>query len=165
MRARVSDHGCGVPLEQEININFKKGNVLFPKIEKVVTHAAEKTNMDQKEIGAQKIENITIDDFAKVYVLVGTITDVSEVPKSDKLYRLTVDLGSEHGVRTICSGVRKHFTPEDLQGKQGIFVGNLAPRMMMGIESQGMMLFAEDENKTLKLVSPVTVVPNGTRLK
>jgi len=107
---------------------------------------------------------ITIDDFGKVELLVGTIIKVDLVPKSDKLYALTVDLGA-HGVRQICSGVRKHFKPEDLLNKQGLVVGNLQPRPMMGLTSHGMMLFAEDATGKLQLVTVATVVPNGTKLR
>ena len=89
---------------------------------------------------------------------------MQEVPKSDKLYQLTVDFGDK-GVRQILSGVRKHFTQADLLGKQGVFVFNLQPRQMLGLESQGMMLFAENANGKNELVSPVHTVPNGTRLK
>lgn len=106
---------------------------------------------------------ITIDDFGKVALLVGTITNVDTIEKSDKLYALTVDLG-EHGVRTVCSGVRQHFAPEELLNKQGVFVANLQPRQMMGLTSQGMMLFAKDETGKLKMATVAGVVPNGSRL-
>jgi methionyl-tRNA synthetase len=106
---------------------------------------------------------ITIDDFGKVALLVGTVTNVATIEKSDKLYALTVDLG-EHGVRTVCSGVRLHFAPEDLLNKQGIFVANLQPRQMMGLTSQGMMLFAKDAQGKLALATVGHPVPNGTRL-
>jgi methionyl-tRNA synthetase len=148
-------HGFGLPLAGGGEIHFKKSNILFPKIEKVVEHKP----VEKKE------EHISIADFARIELRVGTILDIVEVPKSDKLYKLTVDFGPELGQRTICSGVRAHFTREDLCGKQGVFVANLAPRAMMGIPSQGMMLFAEDSTGLLKLVSPVGEVPNGTKLR
>ena len=69
------------------------------------------------------------------------------------------------GIRQILSGIRKYFKPEEFIGKQGVFVTNLKPRKMMGIESQGMMLLADDADKgTLRMVRPESV-PNGTRLK
>lgn len=108
--------------------------------------------------------SISIDDFAKVELVVGTIDLVDEVPKSDKLYRLQVNFGDK-GVRQICSGVRQHFTKEYLLGKQAIFVFNLAPRKMMGLESQGMMLTAEDANGKLQLATVSAAVPNGTKLR
>lgn len=107
---------------------------------------------------------IPFDDFAKVELVVGTIDAIEEVPKSDKLYKLTVNFGDK-GTRTICSGVRQHFAKEDLLNKQGIFVFNLAPRAIMGIESQGMMLFAEDAAGKLQLVTVGAPVPNGTKLR
>lgn len=129
------------------------------------------TKLDNKVDKKVAMENtgqnspyITIDDFSKVELLVGTITGVELVPKSDKLYALQVDLGAQ-GQRQVCSGVRKHFTPEELLGKQGVFVANLAPRPMMGLTSQGMMLFAEDETGKLKMVTVGGLVPNGTRLR
>lgn len=110
------------------------------------------------------ITPITIDDFAKVQLIVGTIKTVDLVEKSDKLYKLSVDFG-DFGVRQVCSGVRKHFAPEELVGKQGIFVGNLQPRKIMGLESQGMMLFASDAEGKLALTTVGREVPNGTRLQ
>jgi methionyl-tRNA synthetase len=86
---------------------------------------------------------ITIDDFAKVELRVGLITSCEIVEKSDKLLKLQVDFG-DFGKRHIFSGMRKHFQPEDLTGKQAVFVVNFKPRMIMGMESQGMMLTADD---------------------
>lgn len=110
------------------------------------------------------LPTITIDEFAKVTLLVGTITDCTEVTGSDKLLKLQVDFGSS-GTRQVLSGVKKHFTPAELTGKQAVFVYNLAPRKMMGLESQGMLLTAENEQGTLKIITPAGPVANGTRLK
>ena len=107
---------------------------------------------------------LSIDDFAKVALVVGTIQECEEVAGSDKLLKLQVNFGP-HGMRQILSGVKRSFTPADLIAKQAIFVFNLAPRKMMGLESQGMLLTAEDDEKNLKIVAPQGVVPNGTRLK
>jgi methionyl-tRNA synthetase len=106
---------------------------------------------------------ISIEDLKKVHLVVGTIVNVDLVPKSEKLYYLTVDLGS-HGIRKICAGVRKSLTPEQLLNEQGVFVVNLQPRMMMGVESQGMMLCVQDAQGNLAMVTVATAVPNGTRL-
>lgn len=125
---------------------------------------------DKKVLETKKMEStgealtITIDDFVRVQLLVGTITAVDLVPKSEKLYRLTVDLGT-HGVRQICSGVRAYFTPEDLLGKQGVFVANLQPRQMMGLASHGMMLTAADAEGKVRMVTVGSPVPNGTQLR
>lgn len=107
---------------------------------------------------------ITIDDLAKVELVVGTITHAEDVPNSEKIYRMTVDLGS-CGVRTICAGVKQSFAVTDLIGKKTIFVANLPPRKLMGIESQGMMLVVPDAQGKQTLVSINEAVPNGTRLR
>lgn len=169
MRDALAHHGFGMPLGTLQVITFNKGPVLFPKIEKV----EEEKKMEQPKVHEQSTaqavpevpKNITINEFAQVELRVGTILEVEEVPKSEKLYKLTVDFGPEIGQRTICSGVRAHFTRNELRGKQGVFVANLAPRAMMGIPSQGMMLFAEDAAGKLQLVSPSGLVSNGTKLR
>ena len=109
-------------------------------------------------------ESITIEDFAKVHLTVGTIEQCEIIEQSDKLYKLQVDFGSL-GIRQILSGVRKHFTPHELIGKQAVFVTNLKPRKMLGLESQGMLLTAETADKKLSVITPTVPVLNGTRLK
>lgn len=106
---------------------------------------------------------ITIDDFTKVELLVGTIEQADEVPNSDKLYKLQVDFG-QHGKRQIISGIRKYFKPTELIQKQGVFVFNLKPRAMMGLESQGMLLVVQDAAGNRQLVVPGAQVPNGSKL-
>ncbi|MGB8192685.1 MAG: methionine--tRNA ligase [Chitinophagaceae bacterium] len=101
---------------------------------------------------------IQYDDFAKLDLRVGTITSAEKVEKADKLLKLQVDLGFE--VRTIVSGIALHFKPEEIVGKQVVVVANLAPRKMRGIESNGMILMAEDAGK-LKFVNPNEAVANG----
>lgn len=107
---------------------------------------------------------ITFEEFQKPLLAVGHITAVETIEKSDKLYKLTVDCG-EHGVRTILSGVRKIFASEELLNTQGVFVLNLPPRPMMGIESQGMMLFVEGTDGVLTPVAPRRVAKNGSGLR
>lgn len=125
----------------------------------------ESTPMNQNLTQNQPQDNsITIQDFSKVELRVGTIIDCALIEKSEKLYALTVDFG-ELGTRSILSGVRSHFTPEELIGKQGVFVYNLQPRKMVGRESQGMMLFALNESEKLIMTTVATHVPNGTRLQ
>ena len=85
---------------------------------------------------------ITIDDFVKVELRVATVLEAAPAPKGDKLLVLKVDLGTEQ--RTILAGIRQHYSPEQMVGKQIIVVANLAPRKMMGLESQGMLLAAHD---------------------
>jgi methionine--tRNA ligase/methionine--tRNA ligase beta chain len=108
--------------------------------------------------GAKEI--IQFDDFAKIDLKVGTITAAEKVEKADKLLKLEVDLGYEK--RTIVSGIAMHFNAEDIIGKQVVVVVNLAPRKMRGIESQGMILMAEDKAGKLHFVNPDTMVDAGS---
>ena len=103
---------------------------------------------------------IQFDDFAKIDLKVGTILSAEKVAKADKLLKLEIDLGFEK--RTVVSGIALHFSPEDIVGKQVVVVANLAPRKMRGIESNGMILMAEDGEGKLKFVSPDAVVNNGS---
>jgi methionyl-tRNA synthetase len=108
--------------------------------------------------------NIDIEDFIKVELIVGTIITCEPVSGSDKLHKMQVDFGDK-GTRQILSGVQKYYAPADLIGKQVVFVFNLKPRKMAGLESQGMMLTAQDEQGNPGLVTPAVPVANGTRLK
>ncbi len=103
---------------------------------------------------------IQFDDFAKIDLKVGTILSAEKVEKADKLLKLFVDLGFEQ--RTIVSGIAMHFKPEEVAGKQVVVVANLAPRKMRGIESQGMILMAEDKAGKLHFVSPADKVDSGS---
>lgn len=106
---------------------------------------------------------IIYDDFAKLDLRIGTITSATKVEKADKLLKLEVDLGFEK--RTIVSGIAQHFSPESLVNKQVIVVANLAPRKMRGIESQGMILTAEQPDGKLILVNPDSLTVNGSTVK
>jgi methionyl-tRNA synthetase len=103
---------------------------------------------------------IQYDDFAKLELRAGTVTACEKVAKADKLLKLEIDLGSEK--RTIVSGIAQHYTPEEMVGKQVIVVTNLAPRKMKGIESQGMILTAEDKDGKLQLLKPENPVSPGS---
>ncbi|MBO9566894.1 MAG: methionine--tRNA ligase [Niastella sp.] len=103
---------------------------------------------------------IVYDDFAKIDLKVGTILSAEKVAKADKLLKLEVDLGFEK--RTIVSGIALHFSPEEIVGRQVVVVVNLAPRKMKGIESNGMILMAEDKAGKLHFVNPDTKVDEGS---
>ena len=106
---------------------------------------------------------ITIEDLNKVDIRVGTIERVAEVPKSDKLMQLTVNFGDH--TRSILAGIKKErANPTELEGKQALFVVNLAPRKMAGLVSEGMLfdLGYADQIKPVFAV-PESAVPNGTR--
>lgn len=107
-----------------------------------------------------KKTEIGFEDFAKIDLKVGTILAAEKVAKADKLLKLEVDLGFEK--RTIVSGIALHFDPAAIVGKQVVVVVNLAPRKMRGIESNGMILMAEDSTGNLHFVSTDTVVNNGS---
>jgi methionyl-tRNA synthetase len=106
---------------------------------------------------------ISYDDFAKMDIRTGKVLAAEPMPKSDKLLKLTIDLGFE--TRTILSGIAKHFKPEDVIGKEVVVLANLAPRKMMGIESNGMVLMAENAGGTLGLVVPPADWMTGSTVK
>ncbi len=103
---------------------------------------------------------IVYDDFAKLDLRVGTILSAEKVEKADKLLQLQVDLGFEQ--RTIVSGIAQHFQPENIVGRQVVVVANLAPRKMRGIESNGMILMAENKEGKLIFVNPDADTVNGS---
>lgn len=156
---------------------LKSAQILFPKIEdEQVAFQVEKLNkskQDKNEILKQvqnddiveksEISNlkseITYDDFSKMDIRTGKILEAEKVPKADKLLKLLVDIGMEQ--RTIVSGIAEHFTPEEVIGKEVSVLVNLAPRKLRGIESNGMILMAEDENGKLHFVNAVGVAPGN----
>ncbi|MDO6435472.1 methionine--tRNA ligase [Flavitalea sp. BT771] len=103
---------------------------------------------------------IVYDDFARLDLKVGTIVQAEKVAKADKLLKLLVDMGAEQ--RTIVSGIAQHFNPADIIGRQVVVVANLAPRKMKGIESNGMILMAEDKSGKLHFVSPGETIEAGS---
>lgn len=108
-------------------------------------------------------EAVAYEDFAKLDLRTGTILEAEKVPKADKLLKLKVDLGSEQ--RTIVSGIAGHFDPEKIIGQQVTVVANLAPRTLRGIESQGMILTAENNKGELMFVCPAVPFGNGFMVK
>lgn len=106
---------------------------------------------------------ITIDDFTKLDLRVGTILSAEKVEKADKLLKLEIDLGYEK--RTVLSGIAMHFKPEEIVGKQVTVVANLAPRKMRGIESKGMILMAQNADGRLIFASPLDIADNGAEVK
>jgi methionine--tRNA ligase beta chain len=105
---------------------------------------------------------INIDDFLRVELRVGTVLEAEEVPGSEKLIKAKVDFGEE-GTRQILSGIKQWYKPASLVGKQFVYVFNLEPRMMMGVESQGMIL-AADAGKPIP-IKPSKKVPAGSKLR
>ncbi len=105
---------------------------------------------------------ITFDDFQKVELRVGKVIEAEHHPNADRLLVLKVDLGDQQ--RQICAGLRDVYEPEQLMGRNIIVVANLAPRMMRGIESQGMLLAASDEDrsKIITLTTSEDIAPGAS---
>ena len=130
---------------------------LFPKIE-------EPLMQEKKPSKENKEQNlITIDEFFKTSIKVGTIIDAQEIPKSKKLLKLQVDLGEDRP-RQIIAGIKEYYLPEELLGKQVCVVANLKPAKLMGHLSEGMILAAKDDNG-LSLISPLDPKAAGTPVK
>ncbi|WP_339880350.1 methionine--tRNA ligase [uncultured Algoriphagus sp.] len=143
--------------------------LLFEKIEDVTVEKQVQKLLDAKKMNEAENapvtpmkEIITYDDFAKLDMRVVTILEAEKMPKSKKLLKLKVDIGL--GERTVLSGVAEHFEPEFLVGKQVTMLINLAPRKMMGIDSEGMILMAEDKDGKLKLMVPHEGTASGSTI-
>ena len=103
---------------------------------------------------------IDFEDFTKIDIRVGTIIEAENVPKSDKLLKLKVDTGLDQ--RTILSGISKYYSPDDILNKKVMVLINLKPRKMMGFESQGMLLLADDSDGNLSLMQPDSDISDGS---
>ncbi len=144
--------------------------LLFEKIDDSVVEeqlarldAKRKAN-EQAQWQPQPIaETIDFSAFEKLDIRVGLVTECTKVPKADKLLQFKIDDGL--GGRTIVSGIAKFYNPEDLVGKRVLFIANLAPRKLKGIESQGMILSAEDADGNLSVVTTSTEVKPGCQVK
>ncbi|MEI6087992.1 MAG: methionine--tRNA ligase [Bacteroidota bacterium] len=156
-----------------VGYSLRPPELLFRKIEDTeVTHQIEKlhTSLEASKSNSEEEKSapafvpvkseIVFDDFAKIDLRVGKILSAEKVEKADKLLKLEVLLGFE--TRTIVSGIALHFKPEDIVGKQVTVVVNLAPRKMRGIESNGMILMAEDANGKLHFINPEDAIGEGS---
>ncbi len=139
------------PSEGKASPNPSEGGALDPANSEQILKLAGSQNPPSGGRGA-----ITFDDFAKIDLKVGTILTAEKVAKADKLLKLEVDMGTE--TRTIVSGIALHFEPADIVGTQVVVVANLAPRKMRGIDSNGMILMAEDKAGKLHFVSLANVI-------
>lgn len=144
-----------------------KGAPIFPRIElEKETETDAESNVqsvkkqESKKREAESFAEISIDDFFKTELRVAEILTAEKVKKSDKLIKMTVSLGES--TRTVVSGIAKYYEPEQLLGKHVIFVANLKPAKLMGIESQGMILAASKDGQ---LVVPFVDMPAGSRVK
>ena len=179
----------GVWFELAVGHKLGEGGLLFQKIEDdvieaqiaklqaagaanaaVLAEAASKSNElgngnDKSVNASEAVEaetkpEVTYDDFAKLDLRVATVVACEKVEKADKLLKLTLEVGAE--TRTVVSGIALHFSPEEVVGKQVLLLANLAPRKMRGIESQGMILMAEDADGKLVFMSPSNAVASGS---
>ncbi|WP_298525023.1 methionine--tRNA ligase [uncultured Porphyromonas sp.] len=151
-----------------------ESSLLFEKIEDEVIEAqiaklqATKEANEAAEAAEAKAAavapDIAFEDFTKLDIRVGTVLECTKVPKADKLLQFRLDDGL--GGRTILSGIAQHYAPEELVGKQVCFIANLPPRKLRGIESQGMILSAEDlATGQLRVISPAGPVAPGSEVK
>ncbi|KJF43030.1 methionine--tRNA ligase [Draconibacterium sediminis] len=147
-----------------------KPELLFEKIEDSVIEAQLQKLADTKkanEMAEAKAtpakENIEFDDFVKMDVRAGTVIECEKVAKTKKLLKLKIDTGIDQ--RTVVSGIAEYYQPEELIGKQVSILVNLAPKKLRGIESQGMILCAENADGTLSIVSPDKTVKNGSEIR
>lgn len=145
---------------------LNKATLLFEKIEdEMIAKQIEKlktpeVDMEETTVVAPQKETINFDDFLKMDIRTGTILEAEAVPKSNKLLKFKVDTGIDQ--RTVLSGIAKHYSPEEMVGKQVTILVNLAPRKIMGFESQGMILMAEDADGSIRLLQPDELVQNGS---
>ena len=153
----------------ETGAEILPAQLLFEKIEDAAIEAQIQRLEDtkkQNEINSYKPEevkeNVSFDEFMKLDIRVGTVLECQKVPKADKLLQFKIDDGM--GGRTIVSGIAQHYNPEDLVGKQVCFIANFPPRKLKGVESQGMILSAEDANGKLVVISPSDLVTNGVKV-
>lgn len=144
--------------------------LLFEKLEDDVIEAQVQKLLDTKkanEIANHKAnpvrENVTFDDFMKLDIRVGTVLECTKVPKADKLLQFKIDDGL--GGRTILSGIAMYYQPENLVGKQVCFIANFPPRKLKGIDSEGMILSAEDSDGRLIVIGPTGPVKPGSEVK
>ena len=154
------------------NVTVHKGEIIFPRID--VNKEIEELNKiignnkpaqaDKKEAKKEAPENVAligIEDFAKVELKVAKITACEPIKKAKKLLKLTLDDGD--GERTVASGIAKYYTPDDLIGKSVILVSNLKPAVLCGVESNGMIL-AADDGDSVKVIFVDNITP-GSRIR
>ncbi|MBC7087837.1 MAG: methionine--tRNA ligase [Tissierellales bacterium] len=148
-------------IEKELEKLEKANSDLIERRKELKERNRVEENKEVKEI-EEKEDFITIDDFSKVKLKVAKVIDCTNHPKADKLLVLTLKIGDE--TRTVVSGIKEYYKPEDLIGKKVIVVANLKPVKLRGIESRGMILAAEDENGKLTLLSTLEEIDDGATI-
>ncbi len=161
---------CGKTDLLKASHEIGEGKLLFDKIEdetiqKQLDRLAQtkiSNEYDQAEITPAKAD-ISFDDFSKMDMRIGTILEAEKVPKTKKLLKITVDTGIDK--RTVVSGIAEFFDPEDIVGQQVCILVNLASRKIKGIESQGMILMAEDSDGRLDFLAPRSKIKPGSEVR
>lgn len=113
------------------------------------------------------IATIEFSEWQKLDLRVAEVKEVEEIPGADKLWKIVLDVGKEIGERIICAGIKEHYSKEELVGKKIIYFSNLKPRVMRGIESQGMLLAAvkgEGDDEKVVLIKPKEDTENGEEI-
>ncbi len=153
----------GHQLSNDIDLLFAKieDEAVEKQIQKLLD--TKQANEAQEKKTAPQKANIQFDDFEKLDIRVGKVLECTKVPKADKLLQFLIDDGM--GKRTIISGIAQWYKPEELVGKQVCFIANLEPRKLRGIESQGMILSAENADGSLSLIKPSSEVEPGSQVK
>jgi methionyl-tRNA synthetase len=146
--------------EAELLFEKIEDELIDKQIEKL--EATKRSNEMENTPALPSKPEITFDDFMKMDIRIGTVLEASAVPKSKKLLKLKVDTGIDQ--RTVLSGIAQYFKPEEVIGQQVSILVNLAPRNIMGEESQGMILMAEDKNGNLKFIMPSDEVSAGSTI-
>jgi methionyl-tRNA synthetase len=164
----------GVPRPQDGNSIERlqqdewQGSFTLTKIPYLFERRKTETSVEQKPDASAVVTvqdtYISIDEFKKAELVVGTIQDCQAIAESEKLLKLQVDFG-DRGIRQVLSGLKKFYAPHELIGKQVVFIFNLQPRKMMGYDSQGMLLTASDPDGKPQLITPAAGVTNGARLQ
>ena len=150
--------------------HIEKPELLFEKMEDSVIDAQmqkleriKQENIVKNFTPAPVAADVAFDDFLKLDIRVGKVLECKRVPKADKLLQFSIDDGM--GGRTIVSGIAKYYAPEDLVGKEVCFIANFPPRKLKGVESQGMILSAENPDGSLVVIGPQGEVKPGCQVK
>ncbi len=162
------DSGNAELLSQDVVL--PKPSLLFDRIEDEAVNAQVQKLLDTKKANEAENKpllpvksNISFDDFSKLDVRVGTILEAEKVAKTKKLLKIKVDTGIDQ--RTVVSGIAEFYKPEEIIGKQVSVLLNLEPKKLRGIESQGMILMAEDADGSMQFLAPFSAVKNGSEVK
>ena len=156
---KIEDHEITAQTEKLKNGLMKATEAAPQNTTDIPNSIPEAATAPELPIAPTNKPEITFDDFAKIDLKTGIILSAEKVEKADKLLKLSIAIGTE--VRTIVSGIALHFEPIDIVGKQVVVVANLAPRKMRGIQSNGMILMAEDEAGKLHFVAPSNDIQSG----